>query len=586
MAKLLAHASTVSSRTSFAPHLLGFAAFWTWTLVCFRSTLGFVPPFGAADIYLAQNSFFGISLVTSVVCHPIGGFVTYRWPALARTLRWPAAICMCLSVAAASMVGGAQEDFAAILLAVAGLVSGATSAFLDVSWAQVYGRLDPGRSGRYITGSLALAFASYYALILLSKLHPVIPLLVTLALPLLSAGALTCDDRRSDVAGNSASHALPDVHPMHNAVQIARVLWQPVLGSLIFFVAYGCLNSIALAKLDVNELGTASVLLDLVAALAFLALLTLRRRVSTDLAYSLAMVLVTTGFVLLPFAIGIDGASSDGQLALSSSLVSAGMGLFDLLLLCMIAQCAYDYRTSGGFISGIVRGVTIGASAVGGAIGTRVVGVLSGGEASLLFVLVGALYLFVISMSLYLGRRGARRMSSDGGADRLVGEATEIGGKDEERPGTARSHENAGLTGADPDAGAGRAGGVGSVAGGAGQEAHGSGTGAPGLGSSAGSGAGSSANAGMGTGTAGSPSPAAARLTLDERIAELANEFHLSRREVDVLALLARGRSIPFIAEALVISENTVRSHAQRIYVKLDVHSKQELLNLVQEGVE
>ena len=68
----------------------------------------------------------------------------------------------------------------------------------------------------------------------------------------------------------------------------------------------------------------------------------------------------------------------------------------------------------------------------------------------------------------------------------------------------------------------------------------------------------------------------------DRRIEAVALAHHLSRRETDVFALIARGRSVPFIAEALVISENTVRSHARRIYDKLGVHSKQELLNMVE----
>ena len=66
------------------------------------------------------------------------------------------------------------------------------------------------------------------------------------------------------------------------------------------------------------------------------------------------------------------------------------------------------------------------------------------------------------------------------------------------------------------------------------------------------------------------------------RVEGLAFDYHLSRRETDVFALIARGRSIPYTAEALTISENTVRSHVRRIYDKLGVHSKQELLDLVE----
>ncbi len=35
------------------------------------------------------------------------------------------------------------------------------------------------------------------------------------------------------------------------------------------------------------------------------------------------------------------------------------------------------------------------------------------------------------------------------------------------------------------------------------------------------------------------------------------------------------------IAEELVISENTVRMHSKRIYAKLDIHKKQDLIDLV-----
>lgn len=67
-----------------------------------------------------------------------------------------------------------------------------------------------------------------------------------------------------------------------------------------------------------------------------------------------------------------------------------------------------------------------------------------------------------------------------------------------------------------------------------------------------------------------------------QRIEALAFEYHLSRREADVFGLIARGRSIPYVAGALAISENTVRSHVRRIYDKFGVHSKQELLDLVE----
>lgn len=65
-------------------------------------------------------------------------------------------------------------------------------------------------------------------------------------------------------------------------------------------------------------------------------------------------------------------------------------------------------------------------------------------------------------------------------------------------------------------------------------------------------------------------------------------EFQLSQRELEVLRLLAEGRSAKYVSEELVISFNTARSHIRHIYEKLDVHSKQELISLMrgQEGRE
>lgn len=68
---------------------------------------------------------------------------------------------------------------------------------------------------------------------------------------------------------------------------------------------------------------------------------------------------------------------------------------------------------------------------------------------------------------------------------------------------------------------------------------------------------------------------------LDRRIELVAEECGLTPRECEVLALLARGRSIPYVRDALVISRETAATHAKHIYAKLGVHSRQELIDLV-----
>ncbi len=69
----------------------------------------------------------------------------------------------------------------------------------------------------------------------------------------------------------------------------------------------------------------------------------------------------------------------------------------------------------------------------------------------------------------------------------------------------------------------------------------------------------------------------------DAQTKGVAQAFRLTPRETEVLALLAKGRSSSFIAEHFCVSNNTVRSHVLHIYEKLDVHSRQELITLVEE---
>ena len=61
----------------------------------------------------------------------------------------------------------------------------------------------------------------------------------------------------------------------------------------------------------------------------------------------------------------------------------------------------------------------------------------------------------------------------------------------------------------------------------------------------------------------------------------LAQSWKLTDREREVFALLAIGRTQPWVAEKLGISESTVNSHVRHIYGKAGVNSRQELLDLV-----
>lgn len=71
---------------------------------------------------------------------------------------------------------------------------------------------------------------------------------------------------------------------------------------------------------------------------------------------------------------------------------------------------------------------------------------------------------------------------------------------------------------------------------------------------------------------------------IELRCKALASRRALTEREYDVLCLLARGYSIKGIADRLLLSENTVKSHRRRIYLKLEINSRQSLIELI-EGI-
>lgn len=66
-------------------------------------------------------------------------------------------------------------------------------------------------------------------------------------------------------------------------------------------------------------------------------------------------------------------------------------------------------------------------------------------------------------------------------------------------------------------------------------------------------------------------------------LASFADAFHLSATETEIVRLLAQGRSRTVIAETLNYSENTVRNYARILYRKVGVHTKQELLDAIEE---
>ena len=58
--------------------------------------------------------------------------------------------------------------------------------------------------------------------------------------------------------------------------------------------------------------------------------------------------------------------------------------------------------------------------------------------------------------------------------------------------------------------------------------------------------------------------------------------YGLSEREGEIMIMFAKGRNLPYVQEHLYLSRSTVSTHRQHIYQKLEIHSQQELMNLVE----
>lgn len=68
----------------------------------------------------------------------------------------------------------------------------------------------------------------------------------------------------------------------------------------------------------------------------------------------------------------------------------------------------------------------------------------------------------------------------------------------------------------------------------------------------------------------------------DALFAKIASDYGLTSRETEITMYLARGRNKRVISQELGLAEETVKTHMGNVYRKLQVHSQQELIDLVE----
>ena len=253
-----------------------------------------------------------------------------------------------------------------------------------------------------------------------------------------------------------------------------------------------------------------------------------RTRINLDLAYRIIVPVIVVLFAVLPFF------WETNPVALNI-IMSASYGLFDVIIWSLVAACSYDFAVSGYIVGGIVRSLSVLLRLVGMGIGFLITLVPGKPSALIVGVSIGALYVLVM-LGLFNALRRKRRLAAGDGKNQgdayLDGVAVppQVGGAPAMPAATAPAAPEPAPSPAAPEA----------------------------------------------------PTPTAADDAEQALYAAIVEDYGLTRREAEVLPFLARGRSAKVIAEALFVSESTVRTHIRRILEKTDLHSKQQVIDLIE----
>lgn len=476
------------------------------------------------------------------------------------------------------LIGAMYARSIAVALAGAGgALLGVGSAGFYMLWQRLFASQDAREGMGSLIAGTAWAAVLYFALYL-------IPVAVTayliscVFLPLFGL-AVVLKSRTIDL-DQPMFQDVPREHP-RTYRHVLSTIWRTALtlGTLGFCT--GVMRSLAVGDpavgTIVNALSMAASCAAAVALLAVWAKKNLRINVATS--YRLFFPVVTTALLLLPLL----GRGYAGALA-------AGLyALWSVTIMLMMIQCAQVSRDGGinpVFIYGAFGGIMYGLHDVG-FIGGRLIESLPlgelpfGGLSPLALITIGALYL--LGIMYFVGQGGFRRALSTGAPDEIELLALR---RREER-GAAKSGRKAGSSGFEAGKAEGSGGTIGPQEAEEARRASRDGC-EPEASTHRGPHDPDAAFRGPHDPGAAAyrdsrePDAATYRDRFSKQMAAVRESFGLSAREAEVAELIARGNTVAHIAELLFVSENTVRTHSKRIYVKLGIHKRQELIELVE----
>lgn len=480
------------------------------SLLGWNGTLIFMPQAGEGDILLWFNA---TQLIFFPATFLLAAYLSYRWNIDRRVKEIVLAGIVLIALGLGFLVLGTRVNeliLSRCLFAGAGMLTGIGNSACFLSWQSIFSSQQVRSAGLEIVMGTGAAGLIYLIVIQLKPgWFPLAMLVVSFCINCFCLISKTGEVRAGGEEG-------PLTLGKNEWGRLFDLIWRPAF----------CIASLAFARgvapalvLDDSLYGPAlSTLMTFGRILSALLFFLLWKQIAsnvaswTDRVYSVAVILVATGFVLLPIF-------GKGYQFLFACAVYTIFGVASLFMMLWSVSLAKSQGFRPLMVYGLFAGFVYLFSKTGFGAAYYAHGQTEFGFMQL--AMVGLLSVYIILLMYFASRRRSARTLVPPEGDCKSGESW-AGAKE---PPSRDAQDNTG-------------------------------------------------NSGI--------SSLAIKDVLHENCIAVATESGLSTREIEIMGYLALGRSVPYIAESLFISENTVRTHCKNIYRKLGIHSKRELMDLVE----
>ena len=423
-------------------------------------------------------------------------------------------------------------------------LTGAGTSVIVLRFGVVYSKAPAREAAMYTAASFVFAAMIYFMAV---GLPDPVGMVFTALLPVLAVvSTLTKPEWSDEGEGGRPEGPVP----------LRRFFVRLLVAVAVFSVVVGVSRGFSVPHSSISSLNADGALIifstAVVAGVLFVVVGLLRRQFDVSRLYYPIIIAVAAGILVTPLL---------GGTGFGSQFITVAYNCFVLVIWCLLPYVAYSSRLSPILVFGLGRGASALGTTFGWLAGLEIVRSQGDGSLSLEVISVAMVFaLLVVSMLVLNDRLIGDALRPE---ERLRGDAAEIpaqgaGSAGETALADRRGAEDRGSAVAD------------------GEGAWDGGVGRGGAGEMGGAGA-SLADGSPGDAAMGERRHGPYRMRCDA----VAERYGLSPRERDVFDLLVRGRSIDYIAQNLTISFNTAKSHIRHIYVKTDVHSRQELIDLI-----